>query len=128
MTVNKSVDVRDWFKDDFRRYTLENEVESRIVQKYVDGEIRLKKEVGNLIDTYLHKADNRADLINVPSEISADRYLIIHSDSSKVQFPKDTIIDGIFTSPPYYKQIRYSKVGDPVISPILGTLKSRVFC
>lgn len=120
MTVNKSVDVRDWFNDDFHPYALENEVESGIVQKYVDGEIRLKKEVDNLIDTYLHKAENRADPINVPSEISADRYLIINCDSSKVQFPKDTTIDGIFTSPPYYKQIRYSKIGDPEYANELG--------
>lgn len=120
MTVNKSVDVRDWLNDDFRPYSLENEVESHILQKYVDGEIKLKKEVDGLIHTYLHKAENRADLINVPSEISADRYLIIHCDSSKVKFPKDTVIDGIFTSPPYYKQIRYSKVGDPEYANELG--------
>jgi DNA modification methylase len=120
MTVNKSIDVRGYFDDKINHYTMEKEVESRIVQKYVDGEIRLKKEVDSLIDAYLHKTENRADLINVPPIMTADRYLIMYSDSSKVQFPKGTIIDGIFTSPPYFNQIRYSKIGDPEYANELG--------
>ncbi|WP_226063311.1 DNA methyltransferase [Kaistella polysaccharea] len=120
MTVNKSIDVRCYFDNQFNQYTMEKEVESRIIQKYVDGEIRLKKEVDNLIDAYLHKAENRADLINVPPIMTADRYLIMYSDSSKVKFPKNTIIDGIFTSPPYFNQIRYSKIGDPEYANELG--------
>lgn len=120
MTVNKSIDVRGFLTNEMRPYTLENEIESGILQSYVDGEIRFQKQLIALIEAYLNKAEDRFTQINVPAEITEDRYQILHCDSSKVVFPENTEIHGIFTSPPYYKQVRYSQPHDPEYSDELG--------
>jgi len=120
MTVNKSIDVRGFLNNEMRPYSLENEIESGILQSYVDGEIRFKKQVVALIESYLNKAEDRFTPIDVPAEITEDRYQILHCDSSKVVFPENTKIHGIFTSPPYYRQVRYSQPNDPEFSKELG--------
>lgn len=120
LTVNKTIDVRNFLHDEFLPYTLENDFESGILEKYINGEIRFKKDVKKLIESYLIKTEERFTPLNIPEIISADRYKVFHSDARKMVFPEETKIHGIFTSPPYYKQIKYSKPEDPEFDSELG--------
>lgn len=124
LTVGKAKDVIEFFKDDFLPYTLENELESGIIQQYIDGNIRFKKDVKKLIESYSNKTEERFTPINIPDTITSEKYQIIHSDSRKVQFPDGTKISGIFTSPPYYQQVRYSTPNDPEYDNELGWEKT----
>ena len=120
LSINRSNEIRKILDDEFRPYTLENDIESGILEKYINGEIRFLKDVKKLIDSYLNKTGERSTPLNIPEVISADRYQVFHSDARKMEFPTDTKIHGIFTSPPYYKQIRYSKPEDPEYKDELG--------
>ena len=120
LTINKTNEIRKILDDEFRPYTLDNDLESGILEKYINGEIRFLKDVIKLIDSYLNKTEERFTPLNIPDIISADRYQVFHSDARKMIFPNGTKIHGIFTSPPYYKQIRYSKPEDPEYDNELG--------
>ncbi|MEC3877685.1 DNA methyltransferase [Chryseobacterium salviniae] len=124
LTVGKAKDAIEFFNDEFLPYTLENELESGIVEEFIKGNIRFKKDVKKLIEAYFHKTTERFTPINTPDEISSDNYQIIHCDSRKVEFKDGTKIQGIFTSPPYYQQIRYSKPNDPEYNNELGWEKT----
>ncbi|WP_027383263.1 DNA methyltransferase [Epilithonimonas caeni] len=120
LTINKTNEIRKILDDEFRPYTLDNDLESGILEKYINGEIRFLKDVIKLIDSYLNKTEERFTPLNIPDVISADRYQVFHNDARKMIFPEETKIHGIFTSPPYYKQIRYSKPEDPEYDNELG--------
>ncbi len=124
MTVNKSIDIRRFLDNKQKPYTLSNEKETGILSKYINGEVKNRKQVETLIDSFLNKNGDRYTQIPMVTDISTERYQILHQDSTKIKFPENTLIDAIFTSPPYYKQVRYSNIDDPEYENELGWEKT----
>lgn len=91
-------------------YNLEKEAEGRILENYLNEVINLKK-AESLIRDYNRKKEVGLTKINIPSKITSDRYHILPGNCLDAEFPKGTLLDGIFTSVPYYAQIQYGQSG-----------------
>lgn len=94
--------------DPKNNYDLQKESEAKILEGYINKHYDLKK-TESLMRQYNTKVDKGTSEITVLNDISSDRYLIIPGNSLDTQFPKGTLINGIFTSIPYFNLIEYGK-------------------
>ncbi|KNB62265.1 site-specific DNA-methyltransferase [Chryseobacterium sp. Hurlbut01] len=120
ISIGKAKDIISIFKDPALPYTLKDDKSSGIVHKYINGEIRTVNDVKKLIVSFIDKTENRFTKITTPKIISSKNYEILNSDSRDVKFTVGTEIQAIFTSPPYYRQHRYTKPGEPEYKNEIG--------
>ncbi|AZA78107.1 hypothetical protein EG347_11580 [Chryseobacterium sp. G0186] len=88
-------------------YSLEKEKEAKILDGFLNKNYDFRK-AKLLVNQYHTKKDKRITNINPITEINSERYSILPGNCLDAQFPKDTLLNGIFTSIPYYNQIEYS--------------------
>ncbi|GAA4149522.1 hypothetical protein GCM10022217_01550 [Chryseobacterium ginsenosidimutans] len=89
-------------------YNIEKEKEAKIV----DGFINKKYDLGkakSLVRQYNTKKETGITVIDPITKISSEKYTILPGNCLDTQFPEGTLLNGIFTSIPYYNQIEYSE-------------------
>lgn len=89
-------------------YNIEKEQEAKIV----DGFINKKYDLGkakSLVRQYNTKKETGITVIDPITKISSEKYTILPGNCLDTQFPEGTLLNGIFTSIPYYNQIEYSE-------------------
>ena len=83
----------------------EKEEESRIVEGFVNGSYTAEK-AAKLMGAYDRKkaeGPTRIDLFPIEER----NYTILQGNIENIELPEDLLIDTIFTSPPYYKILKY---------------------
>ncbi len=98
----------DILADPKNNYDLQKENEAKILEGYISKNYDLKK-AESMMRQYNTKVDRGTSEITVLNDISSDRYLILPGNSLDTQFPEGTLINGIFTSIPYFNLIEYGK-------------------
>jgi DNA modification methylase len=89
-------------------YSLEKEKESKILETFLKNVINLEN-AESLINDYNRKKEAGHTPINLSATISADKYHILPGNCLDTEFPVNTLLDGIFTSVPYFQQVKYGK-------------------
>ncbi len=103
ITVKKAVETIDLLENS--RFEEEKEKESRIVDGFIKGAYNAEK-AQKLMDTYDKKKSEGNTIIELYKPVKRN-YMIIQGNIEEVELPEDLQIDTIFTSPPYYKIIKY---------------------
>lgn len=100
--------VLDILDDERNNYDLEKEKEAKVIDGFLNKKYDLRK-TESLVRQYNHKKETGTTDINIVREVSSEKYMILPGNSLDTKFPKDTVINGILTSIPYYYQVKYSE-------------------
>jgi len=87
------------------RFNKEKEKESQIIEGFLNGNYTADRAV-KLMEVYDRKNSEGHTVIKLHPRKEAN-YSIIQGDIEEVQLPADLQIDTIFTSPPYYRLVKY---------------------
>lgn len=82
-----------------------DEKESKILKGFIKGDYTAEKAV-DLMKTYEKKKADSHTVIDL-HPIIREKYSIIQGNIEEIQLPEDLQIDTIFTSPPYYRLVKY---------------------
>lgn len=108
ITVHKALDIIKLIENPL--FDIKKESESQIVEGFIQGKYRADKAL-NLMETYNRKkAESYTTVKLFPSE--GKNYTLIHGNIEDIDLPSDLEIDTIFTSPPYYKIVKYGGDSD----------------
>jgi DNA modification methylase len=103
VSINKAVETMRLIENPL--FDRENEKESKVVEGFLQGYYKAEKAV-KLMEVYNKKKSEDPTIIKLyPKE--KRNYIIIHGDIEDTQLPDDLVIDTIFTSPPYYRLVKY---------------------
>ena len=103
ITVSKALETISLIENPL--FDKEKEEESRIVEGFVNGSYTAEK-AAKLMDSYdRKKAEGPTQIDLFP--IDQRNYTILHGNIEDIELPEDLLIDTIFTSPPYYKLVKY---------------------
>ena len=91
-------------------YTLKDEKEAKIISGFLSKNYDQRK-AESLIRQYKTKINKGTTNVTFNHKYSSDRYLILPGNSLDTQFPEGTLINGIFTSIPYFNIINYAENG-----------------
>jgi len=83
----------------------EKEKECKVVQGFLDGNYNAAKAV-QLMHTYDRKKSEGHTVINLYPEDKRN-FTVIPGNIEDIELPEDLLIDTVFTSPPYYKLVKY---------------------
>jgi len=89
-------------------YDLRKESEAKILTGLLQNKYDFRK-AESLIRQYNNKKEIGVTEICPIISTSDERFMILPGNSLDTKFPKGTVINGIFTSIPYYNQIEYSE-------------------
>jgi DNA modification methylase/uncharacterized ParB-like nuclease family protein len=103
ITVRKAIDTIDLIENS--HFEEEKEKESRIVDRFIKGAYTAEK-AQKLMDTFNKKKSEGHTIIELYPE-NRKNYTVIQGNIEEVELPEDLQIDTIFTSPPYYKIVKY---------------------
>ena len=103
MAVNKTVEAIRLIENPL--FNKEKEEESHIIEGYVQGKYSAERAVG-LMKSYIKKKEEGHTVVKL-HPVDKDNYSILKGNIEEIQLPDDLEIDTIFTSPPYYKLIKY---------------------
>jgi DNA modification methylase len=103
ISINKAVATMNLINDPL--YDKDKEAESKIVDGFVKGNYTAEKAV-KLMKVYDRKKSEGTTVIKLHSR-EEKNYRIIQGDIEEIQLDADLVIDTIFTSPPYYRLIKY---------------------
>lgn len=103
ISINKAVETIRLYENPL--FDREKEKESKVVEGFLQGNYKAEKAV-KLMEVYIKKKSEDPTIIKLyPKE--KRNYIIIHGDIEDTQLPDDLVIDTIFTSPPYYRLVKY---------------------
>jgi len=88
----------------------ENEDKSKIVNGFLESKYDLSK-AQNLINTYYTKKNDPHTQVKL-YPVRSENYEIIQGNIETIKLPAQQTYDAIFTSPPYYRMIRYGDSPD----------------
>ncbi|KNB62896.1 DNA methyltransferase [Chryseobacterium sp. Hurlbut01] len=91
-------------------YTLKDEKKAKIISGFLSKNYDQRK-AESLIRQYKTKINKGTTNVTFNHKYSSDRYLILPGNSLDTQFPEGTLINGIFTSIPYFNIINYAENG-----------------
>jgi DNA modification methylase len=83
----------------------EKEKESKVVEGFLKGNYTADKAL-KLMEVYDRKKSEGPTVVKLHSK-EEKNYLIIQGNIEEIPLPKDLEIDTIFTSPPYYRLVKY---------------------
>ena len=87
------------------RFVRENEEESHIVEGFVKGNYTAEKAI-KLMDVYDRKKSDDFTIVDL-FPVDERNFTILQGNIEDVELPENLLIDTIFTSPPYYKIVKY---------------------
>jgi DNA modification methylase len=103
LPVNKALEAIGLFE--YPLFDREKENESHIVKGYIDGNYTVEKAV-KLMGVYDTKKSEGHTIVKLyPKE--RKNFTIIKGNIEEIQLPDELEIDTIFTSPPYYRLVKY---------------------
>lgn len=87
-----------------------NENESQIIKGFLDTKYDSAK-AEHLIHTYFKKKEDKPTEIKI-YPIKTENYEIINGNIESIKLPAQHAYDAVFTSPPYYRMVRYGDSPD----------------
>ena len=87
------------------RFSREKEKESHIVEGFLKGQYNEEKAV-KLMGVYDSKKSDKPTEIKLHT-YTEQNYQIIRGNIEEIELPEEFLIDTVFTSPPYYKLVKY---------------------
>lgn len=93
-------------------YNFKKEEESKILERYKEGHYN-ESVVNKLIISYNTKKSEKPTSFDF-TKYRSENYSIIQGDVLKNRIPKDKFIDLVFTSVPYYRQVKYGDSKDEI--------------
>jgi DNA modification methylase len=103
ISINKAVETMCLYENPL--FDREKEKESKVVDGYLMGNYNAEKAV-KLMETFNRKKTEKPTEIKLyPKE--KKNYRIIQGNIEEIQLPDDLEVDTIFTSPPYYRLVKY---------------------
>lgn len=103
MAVNKAVEAIRLIENPL--YEAAKEEESKIISGFLNGNYPAEKAV-SLMKVYNKKKKEGHTIVKL-HKVDKKNYTILHGNIEEIQLPDDLLIDTIFTSPSYYKLIKY---------------------
>ena len=103
VSINKAVETMRLIENPL--FDREKEKESKVVEGFLQGYYKAEKAV-KLMEVYNKKKSEDPTIIKLYPKENRN-YIIIHGDIEDTQLPDDLVIDTIFTSPPYYRLVKY---------------------
>jgi DNA modification methylase len=103
ISINKAVATMKLINNPL--FNREKEEESRVVDGFLKGNYTAEKAV-KLMEVYDRKKSEGPTVIKLHSK-EEKNYSIIQGNIEEIQLPDDLEIDTIFTSPPYYRLVKY---------------------
>jgi DNA modification methylase len=88
----------------------ENENESQIIKGFLDTKYDSAK-AEHLIHTYFKKKEDKPTEVKI-YPIKTENYEIISGNIERIKLPSQHAYDAVFTSPPFYKMVRYGDSPD----------------
>ena len=88
----------------------ENENESQIIKCFLDTKYDSEK-AEHLIHTFFKKKEDKPTEVKI-YPIKTENYVIINGNIESIKLPAQHAYDGVFTSPPYYRMVRYGNSPD----------------
>lgn len=103
ISINKAVSTMKLIDDPL--FDCEKEKESMVVDGFLKGNYTAEKAV-KLMEVYDRKKSDGPTIVKLHSK-EEKNFTIIQGNIEEIQLPVDLEIDTIFTSPPYYRLIKY---------------------
>jgi len=103
ITISKALETIDLIQNP--RFSMEKEDESCIVKGFVKGNYTADRAM-KLMETYDEKKSDDCTMVDL-YPVEKRNYTILQGNIEDVELPEDLLIDTIFTSPPYYKIVKY---------------------
>jgi ParB/RepB/Spo0J family partition protein len=103
LTVNKALEAIGLFENPL--FDREKEKESKIVEGYLKGNYPADRAVKLMVAYDTKKAEGHSVVKLYKKE--KKNYTVIKGNIEEIQLPDDLQIDTIFTSPPYYRLVKY---------------------
>ena len=103
ISINKAVSTMKLINNPL--FDTKKEEESRVVDGFLKGNYTAEKAV-KLMEVYDRKKSEGPTVVRLHSK-EEKNYLIIQGNIEEIPLPKDLEIDTIFTSPPYYRLVKY---------------------
>jgi DNA modification methylase len=103
ISINKALETIRLIENPL--FNREKEKESRIIEGYLKGTYNVEKAV-RLMGVYDRKKSEGHTVIKLYRK-DKKNFTIIQGNIEEIQLPDDLEIDTIFTSPPYYKLVKY---------------------
>jgi len=103
MAVNKALEAIRLIENPL--FKTNKEEESQIIEGYIQGKYSAEKAVG-LMKSY-NKKKNEGHTIVELHPVENKNFTILQGNIEEIQLPDNLEIDTIFTSPPYYRLIKY---------------------
>lgn len=103
ISINKGVETMRLIENPL--FDREKERESKVIEGFLQGNYNAEKAV-KLMGVYNKKKSEDPTLIKLYPK-GKKNYTIIQGNIEETQLPEDLEIDTIFTSPPYYRLVKY---------------------
>lgn len=103
MSINKALETKQLIENPL--FDREKEKESGIIGGFLKGNYNAEKAV-KLMKTFIDKKSEGHTVVNLYKKEKRN-FSIIKGDIEEIQLPDSLEIDTIFTSPPYYRLVKY---------------------
>ena len=103
ISVNKAQETIRLIEDP--SFDREKERECKVIEGFLKGDYNAAKAV-DLYRVYDKKKSEKPTVINIYPKDKRN-FTIIPGNMEDIQLPEDLLIDTVFTSPPYYKLVKY---------------------
>lgn len=103
ITVNRALETIRLIENP--QFDKGKEEESRIIEGYMNGKYPLER-TKSLMNSYDKKKKEGHTIIEL-YPVKKKNFTILKGDIEEIELPEDLQIDTIFTSPPYYRLVRY---------------------
>lgn len=103
MTINRALEAIQLIENPL--YSEEKEKESRILKGYINGDYNAEKAV-KLMGKFDEKKSEEPTIIKL-HPVDRKNFTILKGNIEEIDLPKDLEIDTVFTSPPYYRIVKY---------------------
>lgn len=103
ISVNKAQETIRLIEDP--SYDREKEKECKVIEGFLQGNYNATKAV-ELLKVYDRKKSEKPTVINIYPKDKGN-FTVIPGNIEDIQLPEDLLIDTVFTSPPYYKLVKY---------------------
>jgi DNA modification methylase len=103
MAVNKAVEAIRLIENPL--FNKEKEEESHIIEGYINNNYSAERAI-SLMKAYDKKKKEAHTIVKL-HQVDKDNYIILKGNIEEIELPDNLEIDTIFTSPPYYRLVKY---------------------